>query len=92
MSVWEAGMMLCFGASWPVSIAKALRSKRSDGKSRLFLAIILAGYAMGIVHKWLHDLDWVIALYTFNACLVAVDLVLCLHYRRHPGGAGKVSA
>lgn len=92
MSVWEAGMMLCFGASWPVSIAKALRSKRSDGKSRLFLAIILAGYAMGIIHKWLHDLDWGIALYTFNACLVAVDLVLCLHYRRHPGGAGKASS
>lgn len=86
MSFWEAGMMLCFGASWPVSIARALRIKRSDGKSRLFLVIILAGYGMGLVHKWLHDRDWVMALYAFNAALVAVDLVLCLHYRRHPGG------
>jgi hypothetical protein len=86
MSIWEAGMMLCFGASWPVSISKALRSKRSDGKSRLFLAIILAGYAMGLVHKCVHDPDWVIALYAFNATLVAIDLALCLHYRRHPGG------
>lgn len=86
MSFWEAGMMLCFGASWPVSIARALRIKRSDGKSRLFLAIILAGYAMGLVHKWLHGRDWVMALYAFNAVLVAVDLALCLHYRRHPGG------
>lgn len=86
MSGWEAAMLACFGVSWPVSIAKALRTKRSDGKSRLFLAVLLLGYACGLVHKWLHDRDWVMALYVLNFTLVAVDLALCLHYRRHPGG------
>jgi hypothetical protein len=89
MSVWEAGMLLCFGASWPVSIAKTLRCRRSEGKSRLFLSILIAGYAMGIVHKWLYDPDWVLGLYALNMALVAVDLGLCVHYRRHPGGEGR---
>ena len=86
MSGWEAGMLICFGVSWPVSIAKALRTKRSDGKSRLFLSILLAGYTFGLLHKWHHGRDWVMALYALNFTLVAIDLALCLHYRRHPGG------
>ena len=79
-------MLICFGVSWPVSIAKALRTKRSDGKSRLFLSILLAGYTFGLLHKWHHGRDWVMALYALNFTLVAIDLALCLHYRRHPGG------
>lgn len=86
MSGWEAGMLICFGVSWPVSIAKALRTKRSDGKSRLFLSILLAGYTFGLLHKWHHGRDWVMVLYALNFALVAIDLALCLHYRRHPGG------
>ena len=86
MSGWEAGMLICFGVSWPVSIAKALRTKRSDGKSRLFLSILLAGYTFGLLHKWHHGRDWVMALYALNFLLVAIDLALCLYYRRHPGG------
>lgn len=27
MSIFEAAMVLCFGASWPVSIHKALRTR-----------------------------------------------------------------
>ena len=86
MSGWEAGMMVCFGASWPVSIAKALRCKRSEGKSRLFLVILIVGYAMGLVHKFSVGADAVTALYVLNMAMVAVDLGLCLYYRRHPGG------
>lgn len=82
--------MICFGASWPVSIAKALRCKRSEGKSALFGVILLLGYGMGLIHKWGHGRDWVMWLYVLNAAMVAVDLALCVHYRRHPGrGDGK---
>jgi len=85
-------MMACFGASWPVSIAKALRCKRSEGKSVLFLAILLAGYAMGLAHKFSVGADAVTALYALNMAMVAADLGLCVHYRRHPGGAGRGAA
>lgn len=81
MSIFEALMLVCFGLSWPVSIAKVLRTRQVAGKSRLFLAIIILGYAFGIIHKVLYRPDWVIALYALNLILVAVDLALVIRYR-----------
>ena len=31
--VLEAGMLVCFGISWPFNIAKSLRSRTAKGKS-----------------------------------------------------------
>ncbi len=81
MSIFEIIMLLCFGASWPVSIEKTLRTKRVDGKSPVFLAIVCAGYASGIVHKLLFSHDWVIALYVVNLLLVAADMVLYFRFK-----------
>jgi hypothetical protein len=80
MSVFEVGMLLCFGVSWPVSIAKALRTKVVAGKSPLFMAIVCLGYLSGIVHKVLYSRDWVITLYALNLVLVAVDLYFYFRY------------
>lgn len=80
MSFFEAVMLLCFGVSWPISIAKSLRTKKVAGKSPLFMIIIFLGYLSGIVHKLLYDPDGVIVLYILNAVLVAVDLSLYFHY------------
>jgi hypothetical protein len=80
MSVFEAGMLICFGVSWPVSIAKAVRTKEVVGKSPLFMAIIGLGYLSGIVHKVLHATDWVIFLYVLNFSLVMTDLFLYYRY------------
>ena len=33
MSVLEAGMMVCFGASWPFQVVKTFKSKEVGGKS-----------------------------------------------------------
>ena len=82
MSIFEALMLVCFGLSWPVAIAKTLRTKQVAGKSRLFLAIICAGYLCGIAHKCLFSRDWVMALYILNLLLVATDLALVIHYRK----------
>jgi hypothetical protein len=51
MSVFEITMLFCFGVSWPISIAKALRTRVVAGKSPLFMAIVIAGYASGIIHQ-----------------------------------------
>ena len=62
MSFFELAMLICFGVSWPISISKALRTKVVAGKSPVFMSIVIAGYACGIVHKLLYSLDWVISM------------------------------
>jgi len=94
MSGFEAAMLVCFGVSWPVSILKALRTKVVQGKSPLFMALVLVGYGCGIAHKLLYSLDWVLALYVFNLAMVFIDLMLYRRYRQKPvraGGGGEGS-
>jgi hypothetical protein len=80
MSIFEAVMLVCFGVSWPLSIAKALRTKVVEGKSPLFMAVIGLGYLSGIIHKMLFSFDWVILLYALNMTMVAIDLGLYYRY------------
>lgn len=80
MSVFEAVMLVCFGISWPISIAKTLRTKVVAGKSPLFMAIVAFGYVNGVIHKALHSHDWIIVLYAVNAVLVVTDLTLYFVY------------
>ena len=83
-SLYEAVMLLCFGAAWPFSIAKSWRARSSAGKSALFLAIILTGYAAGILNKVTQGQhrDPVLALYVLNALMVGIDLALFFRNRR----------
>lgn len=89
MSVFEIIMLLCFGAAWPVSIAKSLKYGRTGGKSLVFLVIVIVGYAAGIVNKILYDPDFVVWLYALNATMVAVDAALWIRNRRAERLAGK---
>ncbi len=82
MSIFEVLMLLCFGLSWPISIAKALRTKKVSGKSPLFMSIVIAGYASGIMHKIFYSFDWVIWLYGLNMILVAIDMSLYFRYMK----------
>lgn len=82
-------MLICFGIGWPISIAKSLRTKVVKGKSPLFMAIILTGYASGVTHKLLFSRDWVIFLYTANLFLVSFDLLLYFRYSRKEPAPGS---
>ncbi len=79
--VFEAIMLLCFGAAWPVSILKSWRSRTNKGKSLFFLFIVFFGYLSGLAHKlcWQEKVDRVVWLYLLNAVMVAIDGVL--YYR-----------
>ncbi len=79
MSIFEAIMLICFGAAWPFSIYKSWKSRACAGKSIIFLYIVLIGYIAGIIHKVLHSQDWIIALYSLNGLMVLMDIVL--YYR-----------
>jgi hypothetical protein len=81
MSVFEIAMLVCFGAAWPVSIWKSLRTRQVAGKSFFFLVIVLVGYLAGILHKLIYQYDLVIYLYGLNALMVTLDIMLYLRNR-----------
>ena len=80
MSPFEVGMLVCFGLSWPMSIAKSLRTKQVAGKSPLFMGIVDLGYVSGILHKIFYRPDWVVWLYVLNFAMVSFDLFLYFRY------------
>ena len=89
MSFFEITMLACFGAAWPFSIIRSLKTKSVSGKSVIFLWIVLAGYFAGIAHKLLYSLDGVIFFYALNAVMVAIDIAL--YYRNLRLAAARIS-
>ena len=81
MSIFEAIMLICFGASWPFAVMKTYRTKAVKGKSRLFLSLVILGYIAGMINKILNSMDIVFWLYVINLLLVGTDFMLCLKYR-----------
>ena len=83
MNIFEAGMLLCFGASWPAAVQKTYRTKNVEGKSLVFLSLILIGYICGMINKVLYfGYDFVFWLYVINFMLVFCDFVLYFRYRK----------
>ena len=81
-SIYEFGMLACFGICWPVSVYTSVKTKRTEGKSLLFMVIVFVGYISGVIHKVYYNFDFVIILYISNLLLVLVDIVLYLKYSR----------
>lgn len=84
MSIFEAGMLICFGASWPFQVAKTYKTKNVKGKSIFFLWLVELGYILGMIHKVLYSQDIVIFLYILNFVLVGADMVLYYRYKDKP--------
>ena len=76
MSVFEIGMLVCFGFAWPANILKSLKSRTAKGRSLSFLIVVLIGYICGILHKIFYDNNFVIILYILNFIMVLIDLIL----------------
>lgn len=81
LSLFEAGMLICFGAAWPLSIYKSWKSRQTGGKSVYFLFVIFTGYLSGILHKVFFSYDPIIVLYCLNAVMVFTDIVLYFRNR-----------
>ena len=82
LSWFEAGMLICFGVAWPVSIYKSYKSRQNSGKSVVFLYIVAIGYISGIIHKLLYSYNAVIFLYMLNFLMVSADIVLYYRNKR----------
>ncbi|MBQ7151242.1 MAG: hypothetical protein IJR94_03195 [Synergistaceae bacterium] len=78
---FEALMLVCFGAAWPLSILKSWRARTAKGKSVGFLFVILLGYVSGIIKVILSNglRDWLLIPYMINFLMVACDT--CLYFR-----------
>lgn len=79
--IFEAIMLICFGAAWPASIYRSYVARTSAGKSIIFLTVVEIGYLSGITHKIITGIDPVIYLYVLNAVLVLVDMALYFRNR-----------
>ena len=80
MSIFEIIMLVCFGASWPISIIKTIKAKNPVGKSVAFLYLVLIGYIAGCLHKYYFNFDNIIWLYVLNGAMVTVDIILVHYY------------
>ena len=82
MSIFEIGMLLCFGTAWPLSIYKSLKSQSVEGKSLRFLIVVFIGYVLGVLHKIYYSYDPVIYLYIFNGVMIFTDMLLYFKYKK----------
>ena len=81
--IFEAGMLLYFGCSWPMNITKSIRARTAKGKSLAFELFVLVGYICGITGKCISgSINWVFAIYILDLLMVATDILLTLRSRR----------
>jgi len=93
MNIFESIMLVCFGFAWPLSIYKSFVSKKTAGKSLLFLIVLQIGYVAGIFFKlteyWTNLItnpDETISinlyLYILNFVMITIDELLFLRNRK----------
>jgi len=84
VSILETIMLLCFGFAWPFSIMKSWRSRTAEGKSLLFLVVILTGYAAGISKVLVQDgiTGFLLIPYSINFIMVFIDTMLFFRNRK----------
>ena len=79
--ILEALMLLCFGSSWPFAVSKTLKTRSVEGKSLIFLCLIMAGYVSGIIYKITTNFDHVIWIYFLNGSMVFTEILLYFIYQ-----------
>ena len=97
MNIFESIMLVCFGFAWPLSIYKSFVSKKTAGKSLLFLLVLQIGYVAGILFKlteyWRNlktnpneTISINLYLYILNFVMITIDELLYLRNRRLEAG------
>ena len=77
----EIGMLVAFGFSWPFNIVKSWRSRTAKGKSVLFEFIVVFGYLVGLLGKYISfrrtgTLAYSTWFYLADIAMVVIDIVL----------------
>ena len=83
VNILEIIMLLCFGASWPINLTKALKAKTAKGSSLPFLCMIECGYVSGILAKVLgNNVNYVLFFYFLNILVVGLNILVYFRNRK----------
>jgi hypothetical protein len=75
--ILEAGMVICFGISWPVNMQNQLNQRQQKVKSLVFLFFVLLGYICAVCGKIISDnISWVFWFYVVNMIMVSLDIFM----------------
>lgn len=73
--LFEAGMLVCFGFSWPLNVVKAYKARTAKGTSLPFIILIITGYVAGITAKMINgQFNYVLAVYFLNLAIVTTNV------------------
>ena len=79
----EAGMLVCFGFSWPLNVVKAYRAKTARGTSLAFIILIITGYIAGISAKIIdNQFNYVLGVYFLNLAIVSANVFVYIRNKR----------
>ncbi|MBE6549333.1 MAG: hypothetical protein E7670_02790 [Ruminococcaceae bacterium] len=95
--ILEIIMVVSFGASWPMNVAKSYKARTTKGKSLAFLLLIFFGYIAGIASKLVNEAymaqfasKWyVLVFYCLNFIMVGIDLCLYIRNKKLDKEAAK---
>lgn len=80
----ESTMLICFGLSWPMNLAKNIKAKSARNMSLQFILLIITGYIAGITAKiYTHKFNYVLAVYVLNLVIVSANVVVYFINRRY---------
>lgn len=80
--LFEAGMLVCFGFSWPINVVKAYKAGTAKSTSLAFICLIITGYVLGIGAKLInHQFNYVLAVYIMNLVIVFSNVLVYFRNR-----------
>ena len=81
--ILEAGMLICFGLSWPTNAYKSYKARTAVGTSWQFLMLITVGYLFGIAAKLVAcRITWVLAIYFLNLLFLVANWAVYFRNRK----------
>ena len=80
----ESTMLICFGLSWPMNLAKNIKARSARNMSLQFILLIITGYVAGISAKiYNHRFNYVLVVYLLNLVVVSANVVVYFINRRY---------
>ena len=80
----ESTMLICFGLSWPMNLAKNIKAKSARNMSIQFILLIITGYIAGISAKiYNHRFNYVLVVYLLNLVVVSANVIVYFINRRY---------
>ncbi len=75
--ILETTMLVCFGLSWPLNLAKAYKARTTKGTSLPFLVLVVIGYIAGITAKFVsNQINYVLIAYAINFVIVLLNVIV----------------